>query len=473
MLQRLLHPYRVRSQPLMTRQSYACELVSALAMPMAFSIIEGRVIAVLAQRVFDIGNFEFATIMAAPTVANLTSLLWARLCRGRAKVRCMTVMQTVALLLIGGVALLPATRAGGAGLVAMVLAIRCLMAGLMTIRSTIWRHNYPRATRGQITSRLATISTVIMSVTPLIAAPLLDYRAELFRVVYPLTAVAASIGVIAFSQVRVRREKELLAYERQAHAKPTPHGSPGAIYEYDRTATPEQNTRFWHVLRQDKFYRDYQLWQFIGGMANLMGDAAMTRLVVVWTSDPHYPALVRYQFLISIFLLVTIPATVMILLLPKWASYFDGVHIAEFRARHSKVWIVLQVLYFLAALAAAMVSPMLGLVVLVFAQISVGVANAGGVLAWNLGHNDFADRKMVAVYMGIHIMLTGVRGLFAAYLGIYLMEGFHGRGLLPDLGGMGPYVFLVTIAMTAVAEAGYRNLRNHFVRGDLRQVDQD
>lgn len=473
MLQRLLSPYRVRSQPLMTRQSYSRELITSLMMPMAYALIEGRVVAVLAARVFQINNFEFATIMAAPAVANLSSIAWAHLARGRPKVRFMTRLQTLVLLLIAAVGLLPATHAGGVTLVVMVTAMRCLMAGLVTIRSTIWRHNYPRAVRGQVTSRLAILSTVIMSVAPLIAAPLLDYNAMLFRWVYPLSALVASAGVIAFSRVRVRREGELLTYERQAAAKPTAHGEPGSVYEYDEKAPAESNTRFWHVLRQDRYYRDYQLWQFIGGMANLMGDAAVARLVVSWTSDERYPVLMQQQFLISVLLLVTIPSVVMILLLPKWAAYFDGVHIAEFRARHSKVWIVLQGLNFISALTAVMVSPMLGLCVLVLAQAAVGVANAGGMLAWNLGHNDFADRKMVAVYMGIHIMLTGVRGLFAAYLGIYIMEGFSGWGVLPQLPGVGPYVFIVTLAMAIVCEAGYRNLKNHFDRGDIKKVVQD
>lgn len=451
----------------MTRQCYAHEVVTAIMMPTAMAMVEGRVIAVLAEKVFDISNFEFATIMAAPAVANLTSVMWAHLARGRPKVRFITRLQAVVLLLIAAIALLPATRLGGAGLVVMVIVMRLLMAGLVTIRSTIWRHNYPRAVRGQVTSRLAMISTLIMSIAPLVAAPLLDYRESLFRVVYPLSAAVAAIGVISFSKIRLRREKELLAYENQPAAKPIRHGFNVPVYEFDEKASVESSTRFWQVMKRDRFYRDYQLWQFLGGMANLMGEAAVARLVVTWTDG------MGAQFAISILLLVTVPAVVMMVLLPGWARYFDTVHIAQFRARHSKVWIVLQTLNFAAALAAWYASAWAGLAVLFFAQIAAGVANAGGTLAWSLGHNDFADRKMVAVYMGIHIMLTGVRGLFAAYLGIYLMEGWGAAEGLPGFAGMGPYMFLITIALAVVCEAGYRRLRSQFDRGQITKVVQD
>ena len=41
----------------------------------------------------------------------------------------------------------------------------------------------------------------------------------------------------------------------------------------------------------------------------------------------------------------------------------------------------------------------------------MGVARGGGSLAWQLGHNDFARADQLSAYMGIHVTLTGVRGL--------------------------------------------------------------
>jgi hypothetical protein len=66
--------------------------------------------------------------------------------------------------------------------------------------------------------------------------------------------------------------------------------------------------------------------------------------------------------------------------------------------------------------------PETGLVILGAGQFVVGVSNAAGNLAWNLGHNDFAPADQAARYMGVHVMLTGLRGAFAPFLGAWLYQ---------------------------------------------------
>jgi len=69
-----------------------------------------------------------------------------------------------------------------------------------------------------------------------------------------------------------------------------------------------------------------------------------------------------------------------------------------------------------------------GLMIIALAQVIIGVSNGGGNLAWNLGHNDFAPPDRAADYMGVHVMLTGLRGCIAPFLGSWLY-------LMPWIGG--------------------------------------
>jgi len=48
------------------------------------------------------------------------------------------------------------------------------------------------------------------------------------------------------------------------------------------------------------------------------------------------------------------------------------------------------------------------------------LAQAGGKLAWNLGHLHFAQADQAEIYMGIHVFLTGVRGVIAPLAGMLL-----------------------------------------------------
>ncbi len=43
-------------------------------------------------------------------------------------------------------------------------------------------------------------------------------------------------------------------------------------------------------------------------------------------------------------------------------------------------------------------------------------------LAWNLGHHDFASARRAAQYMGVHVTLTGLRGILAPIIGVSLYE---------------------------------------------------
>ena len=84
MFHKVIRHFHPRYQPWATRQSYVHELVNALTFPAALAMVEGGVLGVLAKKAFDVSDMLFATIMAAPLFANLTSFFWARLARSRA-----------------------------------------------------------------------------------------------------------------------------------------------------------------------------------------------------------------------------------------------------------------------------------------------------------------------------------------------------------------------------------------------------
>jgi hypothetical protein len=60
--------------------------------------------------------------------------------------------------------------------------------------------------------------------------------------------------------------------------------------------------------------------------------------------------------------------------------------------------------------------------VYVFGRVFEGLAQSGGAIAWNIGHLHFAEDDKAELYMGIHVSLTGLRGLVAPFLGTFL---FH------------------------------------------------
>src|SRR5215212_7643241 len=153
-----LFSLRTRHQPYMVRHSYRHEMRSALTLPLAASLAEGSFTGVIAAKNFDAGVVLMSVITAAPMFGNIAALLWSDLSLGRRKVPLVNLLQLGVILMIASVALLAYVPLSYAGWIfaAQIIIARILASGIITIRSSLWRANYPRAVRGQITSRIAT-----------------------------------------------------------------------------------------------------------------------------------------------------------------------------------------------------------------------------------------------------------------------------------------------------------------------------
>lgn len=82
-------------------------------------------------------------------------------------------------------------------------------------------------------------------------------------------------------------------------------------------------------------------------------------------------------------------------------------------------------------------------------QAGIGITNGAGSLAWNLGHNEFASAEKASLYMGVHVMLTGLRGCLAPFIGSILF--FY---------GLGAGVFWLSLALAIIAGMGFASMRN-------------
>ena len=472
-----LAQFRPSAQPPMTRQSYSRELVTAATMPVALSLMEGTVVGVLAKKAFDAPPLVFAAIMSAPMFANLTSFLWAHWARGRRKVPFINLLQLCTLASVALVAVLPTTPAGALILMLLVTITRCLMAGIVTLRSTVWRHNYPRAVRASVSGRLANVASVVIAVVPMLGYNLLDRDPQAFRDVYPAAVVVALVGVWSFSRVRLRGERAILREERRPTATPQPHGDTGSVYEVDSL----DNSTFWDVLRRDHFFRSYMIWQFVAGSANMASETIIIYLLATITEGLVLDlgsGGVSVEYAVTILLSNTVPMLVAAVVMPRWARIQDRMHNAQFRTYHACSRVADQLLNWVGALVWFTTGNVVAaLAVIAVARVVQGVARAGGMLAWNLGHNDFASRRLVALYMGIHVTLTGIRGAIVPFVATLLYLGPAGvglpAGLVPEAlrGGVGSSIFLVTAAAAIASEFGFRRLGRSVRRQAASTVD--
>jgi hypothetical protein len=149
-----------------------------------------------------------------------------------------------------------------------------------------------------------------------------------------------------------------------------------------------------------------------------------------------------------------------------WARYLDRVHVTEFRARQSVLWIASQLVLWFGALNGSLM--WIGI-----SRLIQGVARGGGALAWQLGHNDFADQDQLSAYMGIHVTLTGVRGATAPFLGIFLYLGWELQwfSFTFSYEGMGAALFALASLLSALSWNGFRRLHRRMLRDSEAAID--
>lgn len=414
-----------------SRVNYGYELTSVAFMSMVVACVDGGVLGVIAQKAFDADRFMITLLASAPVLANLTSALWARWLSGHDRVRATVGFQLGVVTCVALIAAAPFSTAGQWMLVVLALLARALVAGIITARSDLWRANYPRRDRGRITGKLTIIATILLSATSLAVAALMDApwtHGQAFRVLYPAVAIAALAGVWSFSHIHWRGRAAQLALERRRRADGHRSGARAMV----------------QILRTDRAYRGYMVAMFVLGLPNI----AAIPVFIIALDDTF-----TLNYTQSILLTQVLPVLVPVLVIPFWARRIDRMHIIRFRVFHAWFFVVANGLMGLGLLTG-------NLPVVYASRIILGIAFGGGMLAWNLGHHDFARRDLATIYMGIHVTLTGVRGIIGPFLGLVLYAGWHSASWLTGAtgsttpsahAGLGGWTFIV---LAAIGTAG-------------------
>ena len=388
----------------------------------------------LAAKIYQVSPFTISLITAAPMFANLSSFLWNLLSSGKPKVLFANILQILAILCLLLVAIAPVNKFGVIILVSCMIVSRVLVSGLITVRSVIWSLNFQRSNRAKATARLHMIASLITVIVSSSIGPFLDANPEEFFWVYLGGGLFGLLGTMLFSRVKVIDEKIQLDRERHAGV--------------DKT----NPTGFLAIIKEDQYFRRYQYSMFTAGFGNMLIEAPLIYLVTR-ELDASYT--------LSIMITMVIPFAVSLIALPVWALYLDKVHVSQFRARQSIIWIIAQLLTLIGAFLGS-------LTWLLLSRFVMGIARGGGTLAWQLGHNDFAKPDQLSAYMGIHVTLTGVRGAIAPFLGMALYLGSSTLGW----NGIGSWVFLVAALFSGSAGIGFYRLYQSMKDANLTNLEK-
>ncbi len=464
----------------MVRRNYAYELKSAVTFPLAAALGEGTFTGVVASKYFNAGPLLIAVITAAPMFGNILALLWSELAESQPKVRFINGLQIalVAVTALVGLTWFIPIESGLAGVTfaAIIIVARVLASGIITLRSAVWRLNYPRNLRAQIIGRINGVYNTVLAGMVLAAAFALDARPGIYAILYPVVAAVSLFGVLQFSRIRVRGEGALLKRAKLvaagASADPSIESGGAPVLDYsvtvrDRVAgsavgrLTQRIVDAFELLADDRIFREYQWWQFILGSSFMVMFPSLIHVVSSEMTNP------KTQYVLAILVVQFVPMVTGVVFLQLWAPLFDRVDLLTFRLWIGVAALVSHVLILVGAVTNS-------LAIVAVGTFAVGISMGGGQLAWQLGQNAFATKENVGRYMGLHVMLTGLRGMFAPFVGVgiyHLLSRYISTSGFDGAPG-GRWVFAASVILATVALFGYVSMRRRY-KDELMGRDED
>jgi len=429
----------VRQLPFMSRPHAWVELRAWALMAVPMGMLSGGVTGVLVNTVYaDVIStwalgLAVAVVTGAGPLANLFSVLWSHWSQGRDKIALLTRMQAAYGLCIAVCADAPLNSLGLLVLVGGLLGAQILWCGIITVRGSVWRANYSRGARTLFAARNQIFVSVCVSLTGATAGLMLDIKLETFRWLFIVASLFAFGSLSMLRRVKVRRQRQLLNAEQQL--------------ANGQTFRPRE---FLAILREDALFRTYMIWMMVFGSGNLMTTAL---LILVMTNHLNMPGLSQ------VMITAAVPTLLMAFTTPFWGRVLASRHVIAFRAINSRVFVGAMLAFFSGATLAF--PPLLWL-----GAVLLGMAMGGGLLGWNLGHNDFASQARVTEYLGLHVTLTGIRGLLAPLIGVGLYSVLERAQP-----GAGVWALALPLILTSSGSLGFNWLKRNVALRESASLD--
>lgn len=328
----------------------------------------------IAIRYYNAGEGLKSLIAAAPFIGMILSLPLVHYTAGKGlkKSFCSAVPSALASVCLIIAAWIPSLE-----FYALMITISyiCRSAAIPYLTS-IYSDNYPHLKRGASFSKPLLLTVAISSLFGLAGSLLLEMNIIYFNWVFTVVGISALAKAWAISSMPSKVIEK------------TSHNHPFGNFEY--------------VIKDKEFGYVLFTW-FIMGFANLW----VLPLRVDYVASSTYG--IEASPLIVALIITIIPETIRFLFIPFWARLFDHMNFIVLR-------MILNVLF---GMGIALFFISKNLLIIGAGSALIGLAFAGGSIAWALWVTKYAPPEKVSAYMSVHVCLTGIRGTIGPMIGYW------------------------------------------------------
>jgi len=328
----------------------------------------------IAIRYYNAGEGLKSLIAAAPFIGMVLSLPLVHYTAGK---RLKKSWCSAAPSVLASVCLITAAWAPSLKFYALMITISyvCRSAAIPYLTS-IYNDNYAHHRRASSFSKPLLLTVAISSLFGLVGSLLLEINISYFSWVFTV------VGICALGKAWAIGSMPSQMIEKSSHKHPFGN--------------------FKYTIKDREFGYVLLTW-FIMGFANLW----VLPLRVDYVASSTYG--IEASPVIVALIITIIPETIRFLFIPFWARLFDRMNFIVLR-------MILNVLF---GIGIALFFISKNLLVIGTGSALIGLAFAGGSIAWALWVTKYAPPGKVSAYMSVHVCLTGIRGTIGPIIGYW------------------------------------------------------
>ncbi|MCH8207650.1 MAG: MFS transporter [Nitrospinae bacterium] len=258
----------------------------------------------------------------------------------------------------------------------MVVLSFIALNSLTPFLTSIYNDNYPHDQRGAYFSKPLRLTVAVSVLFGFLASWVLDLDLTYYKPLFVLFGLAAFVKAWAILSM------------------------PSGILEPHAHKHPLGSLKY---VLQDRDFGYVLLTWFIMGFANLW----VLPLRVDYVTSSAYG--IEGSAMLVAIIITVIPDSMRFLFIPFWARLFDQMNFIVLRMILNTSFGLGIALFFLTR------EP----VVIACGSALIGIAFAGGSIAWGLWVTKYAPPGKVAAYMSVHVGLTGIRGTIGPMIGFW------------------------------------------------------
>lgn len=277
------------------------------------------------------------------------------------------------------------------GFLAIMMVVFSFNALISPAQNSIYKNNVRKENRGKLFGYISSLTTLSMIIASYSFGRILDINEDWYRYIFLGVGLAGFVSSMFMASIKSEK----------------PFNS-NKIKVKEVFFQPIHS--FFDVMKKNKHFAQFQLGFFLYGIGFMVMLPAIPKYLVEYLQMDYSQT----------FMGKAIISQLGILLLAPWAgNIHDKINPAKFTAL---TFFALALYPTIMLVSSYFVGSAWANYIAYLAFFVFGIAMSGVVISWNISSIFFAGDDDVSLYQGVHVTLTGLRGLFAPVLGFLVLR---------------------------------------------------